>query len=224
MTLCSADRTEATASSRAAVPFSTTCTSPRSAIDVWSASVEEHTAGGSVLSALAAEELVPPRSRRRTPHRPRRPAVRRVNASWRNAHPRPHLHLIRRDEVAGGGGRRLAASTRLHCVGRGTIMTADVTNSYSGAPLPDIPDCRTGMALFGGAAVIVGGVLLFNPFAAVRTLALLLGLSPSSGVSWRSLRAGSPAGARRDRAGRRPDRRRPPGRVLAGGVGLDLPS
>jgi uncharacterized membrane protein HdeD (DUF308 family) len=33
------------------------------------------------------------------------------------------------------------------------------------------------MALFGGAAVVLGGVLLFNPFIAVRTLALLLGLS-----------------------------------------------
>jgi uncharacterized membrane protein HdeD (DUF308 family) len=33
------------------------------------------------------------------------------------------------------------------------------------------------MVLFGGAAVILGVVLLFNPFAAVRTLALLLGLS-----------------------------------------------
>jgi uncharacterized membrane protein HdeD (DUF308 family) len=33
------------------------------------------------------------------------------------------------------------------------------------------------MALFGGGAVIVGGILLFNPHAAVRTLALLLGLS-----------------------------------------------
>jgi uncharacterized membrane protein HdeD (DUF308 family) len=33
------------------------------------------------------------------------------------------------------------------------------------------------MVLFGAAAVIVGGVLLVNPFAAVRTLALLLGLS-----------------------------------------------
>jgi uncharacterized membrane protein HdeD (DUF308 family) len=33
------------------------------------------------------------------------------------------------------------------------------------------------MALFGAAAVVVGVFLLFNPFAAVRTLALLLGLS-----------------------------------------------
>jgi uncharacterized membrane protein HdeD (DUF308 family) len=57
-------------------------------------------------------------------------------------------------------------------------MTADVSGSYSGAPTTGHSGlARTGMALFGGAAVIVGGVLLFNPFAAVRTLALLLGLS-----------------------------------------------
>jgi uncharacterized membrane protein HdeD (DUF308 family) len=33
------------------------------------------------------------------------------------------------------------------------------------------------MAVFGVAALIVGGVLLFNPYAAVRTLALLIGLA-----------------------------------------------
>jgi uncharacterized membrane protein HdeD (DUF308 family) len=33
------------------------------------------------------------------------------------------------------------------------------------------------MAVFGVAAVLVGGFLLFNPFAAARTLALLLGLA-----------------------------------------------
>jgi uncharacterized membrane protein HdeD (DUF308 family) len=57
-------------------------------------------------------------------------------------------------------------------------MTADVSSSYSGAPTSGHSGlARTGLALFGGAAVIVGGILLFNPFAAVRTLALLLGLS-----------------------------------------------
>jgi uncharacterized membrane protein HdeD (DUF308 family) len=57
-------------------------------------------------------------------------------------------------------------------------MTAGVSSSYSGAPATGHSGlARTGMALFGGAAVIVGGVLLFNPFAAVRTLALLVGLS-----------------------------------------------
>jgi uncharacterized membrane protein HdeD (DUF308 family) len=57
-------------------------------------------------------------------------------------------------------------------------MTADVNSSYSGAPTSrHSGPARTGMALFGGAAIIVGGILLFNPYAAVRTLALLLGLS-----------------------------------------------
>jgi uncharacterized membrane protein HdeD (DUF308 family) len=36
---------------------------------------------------------------------------------------------------------------------------------------------RVGVAVFGIAAVVVGGVLLFNPFAAARTLALLIGLA-----------------------------------------------
>src|SRR5687767_14090924 len=60
----------------------------------------------------------------------------------------------------------------------GTIMTADVGNSYPGAPAAGHSGlARTGMALFGIAAVGVGIFLLLNPFAAVRTLALLLGLS-----------------------------------------------
>jgi uncharacterized membrane protein HdeD (DUF308 family) len=57
-------------------------------------------------------------------------------------------------------------------------MSAEVGSSYSGTPTTGHSGlARTGMAVFGGAAVIVGLVLLFNPFAAVRTLALLLGLS-----------------------------------------------
>jgi uncharacterized membrane protein HdeD (DUF308 family) len=57
-------------------------------------------------------------------------------------------------------------------------MTADVSSSYSGAPTSGHSGlARTGMVLFGGAAVVLGVFLLFNPFAAVRTLALLLGLS-----------------------------------------------
>ena len=57
-------------------------------------------------------------------------------------------------------------------------MTADVGNSYPGAPAAGPSGlARTGMALFGIAAVGVGIFLLFNPFAAVRTLAWLLGLS-----------------------------------------------
>jgi len=56
-------------------------------------------------------------------------------------------------------------------------MTADVSSSYSGAPAKQSGIGRTGSAVFGVAAVLVGGVLLFNPFAAVRTLALLVGLA-----------------------------------------------
>jgi len=53
------------------------------------------------------------------------------------------------------GSGKLAASTRLDSVGRGTTMTADVS-SYSGAPTSGHSGpARTGMALFGGAAVIV---------------------------------------------------------------------
>lgn len=57
-------------------------------------------------------------------------------------------------------------------------MTADVSSSYSGAP----PAKRSGvgraaLAVLGVAVLVVGGFLLFNPFAAARTLALLLGLS-----------------------------------------------
>ena len=57
-------------------------------------------------------------------------------------------------------------------------MTADVGNSYSGTPAAGHSGlARTGMLLFGVLAVGVGIFLLLNPFAAVRTLALLLGLS-----------------------------------------------
>jgi uncharacterized membrane protein HdeD (DUF308 family) len=57
-------------------------------------------------------------------------------------------------------------------------MTTDVTGSYSGAP----PGRRSGtartvMAVVGVAALIVGVVLLFSPYAAARTLALLVGLA-----------------------------------------------
>jgi uncharacterized membrane protein HdeD (DUF308 family) len=57
-------------------------------------------------------------------------------------------------------------------------MTADVSRPYSGAPpARHSGSARTGMAVLGVAALVVGGVLLFNPYAAVRTLALLLGLA-----------------------------------------------
>jgi uncharacterized membrane protein HdeD (DUF308 family) len=57
-------------------------------------------------------------------------------------------------------------------------MTAEASGPYSGAaPAQHSGLGRTAMALFGGAAVLVGGVLLLNPYAAVRTLGLLLGLA-----------------------------------------------
>ena len=57
-------------------------------------------------------------------------------------------------------------------------MTAGVSNPYPGAPATGRSGmARAGMAVFGGAAVLLGIFLLFNPFAAVRTLALLLGLA-----------------------------------------------
>lgn len=57
-------------------------------------------------------------------------------------------------------------------------MTADVSSSYSG----DAPAKRSGLGravlgVFGVAVVAVGAFLLFNPFAAARTLALLIGLA-----------------------------------------------
>ena len=57
-------------------------------------------------------------------------------------------------------------------------MAADVSSPYGGAPSTGHSGpARTGMAVLGGAAVLLGIFLLFNPFAAVRTLALLLGLA-----------------------------------------------
>jgi uncharacterized membrane protein HdeD (DUF308 family) len=57
-------------------------------------------------------------------------------------------------------------------------MTANVSSPYAGAPSTGHSGpARTGMAVFGGAAVLVGIFLLVNPYAAVRTLALLLGLA-----------------------------------------------
>jgi len=57
-------------------------------------------------------------------------------------------------------------------------MTAGVSPSYTGAPPVRLSGpARIGLAAFGIAALVVGGILLFNPYAAVRTLALLLGLA-----------------------------------------------
>jgi uncharacterized membrane protein HdeD (DUF308 family) len=57
-------------------------------------------------------------------------------------------------------------------------MTAGVNPTYAGAPSArHSGPARTGMAVFGAAALVVGVVLLLNPYAAVRTLALMLGLT-----------------------------------------------
>jgi uncharacterized membrane protein HdeD (DUF308 family) len=55
-------------------------------------------------------------------------------------------------------------------------MTANVSSPYAGAPSKHT-GLRVTAALFGALAVIVGVVLLFNPVAAARSLALLIGLS-----------------------------------------------
>jgi uncharacterized membrane protein HdeD (DUF308 family) len=57
-------------------------------------------------------------------------------------------------------------------------MSASVSGSYSQAPPAQRSGiARVGVAVFGIAAVLLGGFLLFNPSDAARTLALLLGLA-----------------------------------------------
>jgi uncharacterized membrane protein HdeD (DUF308 family) len=60
-------------------------------------------------------------------------------------------------------------------------MTADVSNPYADADHSGRTGRHTGMrvvvGLLGLAALVIGVVLLFNPVAAARSLALLLGLS-----------------------------------------------
>jgi uncharacterized membrane protein HdeD (DUF308 family) len=56
-------------------------------------------------------------------------------------------------------------------------MTADVSSSYAGAAPTRHTGLRVAVGLLGVAAVVVGVILLFDPVAAARTLALLLGLS-----------------------------------------------
>jgi len=57
-------------------------------------------------------------------------------------------------------------------------MTADLSKGYSGAPRGrHTGPGRIGVAAFGVAAVLMGGVLLLNPVTAARTLALLIGLA-----------------------------------------------
>jgi uncharacterized membrane protein HdeD (DUF308 family) len=56
-------------------------------------------------------------------------------------------------------------------------MTANVSSSYASATPSRHTGIRVAVGLLGLAAVVLGVVLLFNPVAAARTLALLLGLS-----------------------------------------------
>jgi uncharacterized membrane protein HdeD (DUF308 family) len=57
-------------------------------------------------------------------------------------------------------------------------MSAGVSSSHSGAPSTRHSGMgRMGLAVFGVAAVVVGGILLFNPYAAAKTLALFIGLA-----------------------------------------------
>jgi uncharacterized membrane protein HdeD (DUF308 family) len=56
-------------------------------------------------------------------------------------------------------------------------MTANVSSTYAGATPEKHTGLRVAVGLLGLAAVVVGVVLLFNPVAAARTLALLLGLA-----------------------------------------------
>ncbi|MGZ4566661.1 MAG: HdeD family acid-resistance protein [Blastococcus sp.] len=57
-------------------------------------------------------------------------------------------------------------------------MTAGVSRSYSGSPPARHSGVgRTAAGVLGVAAVAVGVVLLFNPYAAAHTLALLIGLA-----------------------------------------------
>jgi uncharacterized membrane protein HdeD (DUF308 family) len=56
-------------------------------------------------------------------------------------------------------------------------MTANVSSTYAGATPSRHTGLRVAVGLLGLATVVVGVVLLFNPVAAARTLALLLGLA-----------------------------------------------
>ena len=57
-------------------------------------------------------------------------------------------------------------------------MTAGASSSHYGAPSTRSSGMgRAGTAVFGVAAVVVGVVLLANPYAAARTLAVFIGLA-----------------------------------------------
>jgi uncharacterized membrane protein HdeD (DUF308 family) len=57
------------------------------------------------------------------------------------------------------------------------VMSADVSSPYPDATSSHHTGMRIAVGLLGAAALVIGIVLLFNPVAAARTLALLLGLS-----------------------------------------------
>ena len=56
-------------------------------------------------------------------------------------------------------------------------MTASASSAYAGASPSHHTGLRIAVGLLGAATVVVGVVLLFNPVAAARTLALLIGLA-----------------------------------------------
>jgi len=56
-------------------------------------------------------------------------------------------------------------------------MTANVSSSYAKATPTRHTGTRVAVGLLGVATLVIGVVLLFNPVAAARTLALLLGLA-----------------------------------------------
>jgi uncharacterized membrane protein HdeD (DUF308 family) len=56
-------------------------------------------------------------------------------------------------------------------------MTADVSSPYADAAPAKHTGLRIAVGVLGAAAIVVGIVLLFDPVAAARTLALLLGLA-----------------------------------------------
>jgi len=56
-------------------------------------------------------------------------------------------------------------------------MTANVSSPYAGATPARHTGTRVAVGLLGLATLVMGVVLLFNPVAAARTLALLLGLA-----------------------------------------------
>ena len=76
-------------------------------------------------------------------------------------------------------------------------MTANVSSASSGVAPSRHRGLRVAVGLLGAAALVIGVVLLFNPVAAARSLALLLGLSFVIGgllemaVGWNSRRRGA---------------------------------